>query len=56
MSNRAIEIGTNWKERHNDRSLRVQERQISRHKSMDTLQGYVRDAEFFRDHAGNGLL
>jgi hypothetical protein len=28
----------------------------SRHKSMDTLRGYVRDAEIFRDHAGRGLL
>lgn len=28
----------------------------SRHKSMDTLRGYVRDAELFRDHAGAGLL
>lgn len=31
-------------------------KEISRHKSMDTLQGYVRDADFFRDHAGAGLL
>jgi integrase len=31
-------------------------RDISRHRSMDTLSGYVRDAEFFRDHAGAGLL
>jgi len=29
---------------------------VSRHKSMDTLRGYVRDAELFRDHAGTGLL
>jgi integrase len=28
----------------------------SRHKSMDTLRGYVRDAELFKDHAGKGLL
>ena len=28
----------------------------SRHKSMDTLKGYVRDAEIFKDHAGKGLL
>jgi integrase len=28
----------------------------SRHKSMDTLRGYVRDAEIFKDHAGCGLL
>jgi integrase len=25
---------------------------VSRHKSMGTLRGYVRDAELFRDHAG----
>jgi site-specific recombinase XerD len=31
-------------------------RDVSRHKSMDVLQGYVRDAELFRDHAGTGLL
>jgi len=29
---------------------------VSRHKSVDTLRGYVRDAELFRDHAGSGLL
>ena len=29
---------------------------VSRHKSVDTLRGYVRDAELFRDHAGAGLL
>jgi hypothetical protein len=29
---------------------------VSRHKSMDTLRGYVRDADLFRDHAGAGLL
>jgi integrase len=29
---------------------------VSRHKSMDTLRGYVRDAELFRDHAGAELL
>jgi integrase len=28
----------------------------SRHKSMDTLRDYVRDAEIFKDHAGKGLL
>ena len=28
----------------------------SRHKSIDTLRGYVRDAEIFKDHAGGGLL
>jgi integrase len=28
----------------------------SRHKSMDTLRGYIRDAEIFKDHAGMGLL
>jgi hypothetical protein len=26
----------------------------SRHKSMDTLRGYVRDAEIFKDRAGRG--
>lgn len=25
---------------------------VSRHKSVETLRGYVRDAEMFRDHAG----
>jgi site-specific recombinase XerD len=29
---------------------------VSRHKSIDTLRGYVRDAEMFQDHAGKGLL
>jgi site-specific recombinase XerD len=31
-------------------------RDVSRHKSMDVLQAYIRDAELFRDHAGAGLL
>jgi formate dehydrogenase assembly factor FdhD len=29
---------------------------VSRHKSMDVLAGYVREAEIFKDHAGAGLL
>jgi site-specific recombinase XerD len=29
---------------------------VSRHKSVDTLRGYIRDADMFRNHAGNGLL
>jgi integrase len=29
---------------------------VSRHKSVDVLRGYARDAEAFRDHAGMGLL
>jgi integrase len=31
-------------------------RDVSRHKSMDVLQAYVRDADLFCDHAGAGLL
>jgi len=31
-------------------------RDVSRHKSMDVLQAYVRDADLFWDHAGVGLL
>jgi integrase len=31
-------------------------RDVSRHKSMDVLSGYVRDANLFEDHAGAGLL
>jgi hypothetical protein len=31
-------------------------RDVSRHKSVDVLQSYVRDAELFQDHAGAGLL
>jgi integrase len=31
-------------------------RDVSRHKSMDVLQAYVRDADLFRDRAGTGLL
>jgi site-specific recombinase XerD len=30
--------------------------EVSRHKSMDTLRGYVRRAELFKDHAGAGFL
>jgi hypothetical protein len=29
---------------------------VSRHKSVDTLRGYVGDADAFRDHTGAGLL
>jgi integrase len=29
---------------------------VSRHKSVDTLRGYVRDAELFKDHARASLL
>jgi hypothetical protein len=29
---------------------------VSRHKSIETLRGYIRDAELFRDHAGRGFL
>jgi site-specific recombinase XerD len=29
---------------------------VTRHKSVDTLRGYVRDAELFRNHAGDGML
>jgi integrase len=28
----------------------------SRHRSVETLRGYVRDAEIFKEHAGAGLL
>jgi site-specific recombinase XerD len=29
---------------------------VTRHKSVDTLRGYVRDADLFKDHAAAGLL
>jgi hypothetical protein len=29
---------------------------VSRHKSIDVLRGYVRDADAFQDYAGAGLL
>jgi hypothetical protein len=29
---------------------------VSRHKSVDNLRGYVRDAELSKDHPGTGLL
>lgn len=29
---------------------------VSRHKSVDTLRGYVQEAELFKEHAGAGLL
>jgi hypothetical protein len=31
-------------------------RNVFRHKSMDVLQVYVRDADLFREHAGASLL
>ncbi len=30
--------------------------EVSRHKSVDTLRGYVRRADLFKDHAGAGFL
>ena len=30
--------------------------EVSRHKSVDTLKGYVRRAELFKDHAGSTFL
>jgi hypothetical protein len=30
--------------------------EVSRHKSVDTLRGYVRSIEIFEDHAAEGLL
>ncbi|MBR0798951.1 site-specific integrase [Bradyrhizobium jicamae] len=29
---------------------------VSRHRSVETLRGYVRDSDVFKDHAGSGLL
>jgi hypothetical protein len=29
---------------------------VSRYKLVETLRGYIRDAELFKDHAGSGLL
>jgi len=31
-------------------------RDVSRHKSIETMSGYVQEAELFKDHAGAGLL
>ncbi len=30
--------------------------EVSRRKSVDTLRGYVRRSELFRDHAGEAFL
>jgi integrase len=30
--------------------------EVSRHRSLDTLRGYVRRAELFKDHAGSDFL
>jgi hypothetical protein len=29
---------------------------VTRHKSMDVMRGYVRSREMFRDYAGDGIL
>ena len=29
---------------------------VSRHRSVETVRGYVRDAELFKDHAGQAFL
>jgi hypothetical protein len=34
--------------------FKIQE--ISRHRSLQGLAGYVRDAQIYRDHAGSGFL
>ena len=34
--------------------FKIQE--ISRHRSLQVLAGYVRDAQVYRDHAGSGFL
>jgi integrase len=34
--------------------LKIQE--VSRHKSVDVLSGYVRRVDLFKDHAGAGFL
>jgi len=34
--------------------LKIQE--VSRHKSVDVLSGYVRRVDLFKDHAGDGFL
>jgi hypothetical protein len=31
-------------------------REVSRHRSLDVLGGYVREAQALRDHAGDGFL
>jgi hypothetical protein len=36
--------------------LGVQDMELSRHKSMDVPQAYVRDVDLFRNHAGTSLL
>ena len=30
--------------------------EVSRHRTMETVRGYVRNAELFKNHAGAGLL
>ena len=30
--------------------------EVSRHRSVDTLRGYIRRVEMFEDHAAEGLL
>jgi hypothetical protein len=30
--------------------------EVSRHRSVDTLRGYVRRADMFKDHAGGAFL
>ena len=34
----------------------VQMMEVSRHKSVDTLRGYIRRANLFREHAGAAFL
>jgi hypothetical protein len=42
--------------RSNVSGIRSKMMDVSRHGSVDTLRGYVRDAEIFEDHTGAGLL
>jgi hypothetical protein len=54
--------GAPWKERTSAPSAAKRGASIfkmmdqSRHRSVETLRGYVRDAEIFKEHAGAGLL
>jgi hypothetical protein len=49
-----VKIFTEWAAARGASVFKMKE--VSRHKSLDVLGGYVRDANLFRDHAGSGLL
>ena len=53
---RAVSGGARCKDEDVTDSATPSRAEVSRHRSMQVLADYVRVAELFRDHAGEGFL